>query len=543
MSIHKKIVYLDIETDSTASRIWCCCTLKEGDEDVQVWTDAEAFKRYIDGADAVVAHNGIGFDYKHLVHHWGWDNSRVKLVDTLVLSRLANPVREGGHSLKAWGEKLGYPKDEFSAFDAGLTDEMVSYCKQDVRVLQRVYHVLKSDLSGFSVESINLEHRVAHIIQEQVDNGFKVNMPLLTGYIAELNDRILLLERQLQETFEPTVIELKTKTKIIPFNPGSRQQIADRLVKRGWKPQLKTDKGNVIVDEDVLSKIDTPEAKQLQEYLLVQKRLAQAKSWFEAVGDDERIHGGVITIGAVTGRMAHNKPNLGQVPAARSPYGGISRSVFTVDAGKVLVGCDLSGIELRCLAHYLNDAEYTDEIVNGDVHTRNQQLFGVATRDLAKTVLYAGLYGASPSKLASVIGGTTKDGAKLRDGFSKIPGYTTLVAKVDRLASKGWIPGLDGRRLVVRSQHAALNLLLQGAGAVIFKQWLVVQKNYLTKAGISYKLVASVHDEVQVETDKENADAVGQILVASAKEAGIILGFRCPVAAEYKYGYNWKDTH
>ena len=141
-------------------------------------------------------------------------------------------------------------------------------------------------------------------------------------YVAELNDRILLLEKQLQDTFEPTIIELKTKTKIIPFNPGSRQQIADRLMKRGWKPQLKTDKGNVIVDEDVLSKIDTPESKQLQEYLLVQKRLAQAKSWLEAVGDDERIHGSVITIGAVTGRMAHNKPNLGQVPAVRSPYGG-----------------------------------------------------------------------------------------------------------------------------------------------------------------------------------------------------------------------------
>lgn len=543
MNTQKSTVYLDIETNSNASRIWCCCTLEEGAEDVLVWTDAEAFNRYIAGAGAVVAHNGIGFDYKHLIHHWGWDSSSIKLVDTLVLSRLANPVREGGHSLKNWGAKLGYPKDEFSDWDAGLTEEMISYCKQDVRVLQRVFHTLKAELEGFSKEAINLEHRVAHIIQEQVDNGFKINMPLLTSYVAELSDRILLLEKQLQDTFEPTIIELKTKTKIIPFNPGSRQQIADRLMKRGWKPQLKTDKGNVIVDEDVLSKIDTPESKQLQEYLLVQKRLAQAKSWLEAVGDDERIHGSVITIGAVTGRMAHNKPNLGQVPAVRSPYGGVSRSVFTVDTDKVLVGCDLSGIELRCFAHYLNDADYIDEIVNGDVHTRNQQLFGVATRDLAKTVLYAGLYGASPSKLAAIVGGTAKDGAKLRDGFSKIPGYTALVTKVDRLSSKGWLPGLDGRRLVVRSQHAALNLLLQGAGAIVFKQWLVVQKNYLTKAGIHYKLVASVHDEVQVETDKENADEVGSILVKAAKDAGIMLGFRCPVAAEYKYGVNWKDTH
>jgi DNA polymerase I-like protein with 3'-5' exonuclease and polymerase domains len=249
-------------------------------------------------------------------------------------------------------------------------------------------------------------------------------------------------------------------------------------MKRGWKPTLLTPTGHPIVDEGTLSKIDTPEAKQLLNYLLVQKRLAQSKSWLEAVNGDGRVHGKVITIGAVTGRMSHSSPNMAQVPAVRSPFGVECRSMWEVDKGNALVGADLSGIELRCFAHYLNDADYTNEIVYGDVHTRNQHLFQVPTRDMAKTVLYAGLYGASPSKLASIIGGSKKDGAKLKAGFEQIPGYKVLLEKVGRASSKGWLPGLDGRRLLVRSQHSALNLLLQGAGAVIFKQWLVVLKDY-----------------------------------------------------------------
>jgi len=543
MNIPKKICYLDIETNSALNRIWCCCTYVEGDEDVQVWTNSSSFNEYIAGMDVVVAHNGIGFDYDILNRYWGSDFSQHRLVDTLVLSRLANPIREGGHSLKNWGSVLGFPKDDFSDWDGGLTEEMIKYCKQDVRVLHRVHQALTKELKGFSQKSQDLEHEVAVIIHEQVQNGFKIDVKTLMLFICELTQLQDQLEQELQKTFEPTIVQLKTKQKVIPFNPGSRHQIADRLMKMGWKPDRRTDKGHPIVDEAVLEKIGTPAAKQLQEYLLVQKRLAQAKSWMEAVGEDNRVHGKVLTIGANTGRMSHNSPNMAQIPAVRSPYGKVCRSIWTVDKDNVLVGADLSGIELRCFAHYLQDKGYIDEIVNGDVHTRNQHLFGVATRDLAKTVLYAGLYGASPTKLSDIVGGHSSEGARLREGFNKIPGYTALTAKIDRLASKGWVEGLDGRRLIVRSQHAALNLLLQGAGAIIFKQWLVLIKNYLTQAGIKYKLVASVHDEVQCEVERGRADEAGKLIVQAAVDAGTVLNFRCPVAAEYKCGSSWFSTH
>ena len=538
-----KTLYIDIETDESASRIWCCGTLLEGEDDVKIWTSGKEFIEYASEVDAIVSHNGINFDLPVMSRHWGFDSSGFKIIDTLVLSRLANPVREGGHSLRNWGIQLGLHKGDFKDFNGGLTDEMIEYNKQDVRVLQRVYKAVMKELSGFSQQSIDLEHDVAKIIQKQIENGFKVDQKALMLFICELTQIADKLEQELQSTFEPTIVQLKTKQRVVPFNPGSRQQIADRLQKLGWKPDKFTPTGHPIVDEDVLEKVDIPAAKQLQEYLLVQKRLAQAKSWFDAVEDDGRVHGGVLTIGANTGRMAHNKPNMAQIPAVRNPYGKICRSIWTVDKGNVLVGADLSGIELRCFAHYLNDEGYINEIVNGDVHTRNQHLFGVATRDLAKTVLYAGLYGASPTKLAAIVGGNSGDGVRLREGFNKIPGYTSLVTKVDRLSSKGWLPGLDGRRLVVRSQHAALNLLLQGAGAIIFKQWLLTMQQYLTDASIKYKLVASVHDEVQIETDGSRADEAGKLIVEAAVESGRILNFRCPVAAEYKVGNNWCDTH
>jgi len=277
---------------------------------------------------------------------------------------------------------------------------------------------------------------------------------------------------------------------------------------------------------------------------LLQKRASQLDSWLEHLGNDGRVHGRVITFGAVTGRATHASPNMAQVPAVRAVLGKEFRSCWIVDTGNVLVGTDLSGIELRCFAHYLNDEEYINEVVNGDVHTRNQKAFGVATRDLAKTVLYATLYGASPSKVGTIVGGSAKEGEVIINNFQEaVPAYAVLKKKVEKLSEKGSLRGLGGYRLQVRSAHSALNTLLQSAGAIIAKQWLVQIKKNLTKSKIPYKLVAWIHDEVQIECPKQYGDQVGQLVVQAANEAGKILEFRCPVDAEYKIGNNWADCH
>ena len=249
-----------------------------------------------------------------------------------------------------------------------------------------------------------------------------------------------------------------------PFNLNSRKQIGEYLQDFGWKPKKETPSGLPVVDESILFAVkDIPEAQLIAKYLMVQKRVSQVQSWVEAADDDtDRIHGYVNTLGAVTNRMTHSKPNLAQVPASYSPYGKDCRKCFIARDGYKLVGFDASGLELRMLAHYMNDQEYTNEILNGDIHTANQGLAGLESRDQAKTFIYALLYGAGDAKLGSVAGGGAKLGGELKERFmSNLPAFATLRDNTAREAADWIIKGLDGRKLHIRSEHAALNTLLQ----------------------------------------------------------------------------------
>jgi DNA polymerase I-like protein with 3'-5' exonuclease and polymerase domains len=538
--------------------------------EVNVWKAADSLVEYLKGVTLIVAHNGIGFDFSILNRLW---NTKIRLnqvFDTLIASRLLDPSVENGHSLDAWGNRMGtIKKVDYKRIWEWLMDKreeykgecfniphmalLEYYCIRDVEVTCNLYTHLNDELTkkDFSQESLALEHKVAAIIEEQTRHGFKLDQVYTTCLLADIKGKMAGIYEQMQERWPPTVTPRFHKTSGKPikdcidtFNPGSRKQIGEKLMELGWKPKVFTEKGQAIVDESVLAKVPLPEAQLIATYLMLQKRVAQIESWLESVGKDGRVHGKVITNGAVSGRATHSSPNMAQIPATRSEYGKECRSCWTVEEGNVLVGTDLSGIELRCFAHYLNDTEYSNEVVNGDVHTRNQKAFGVATRDLAKTVLYATLYGASPGKVGTIIGGSEKQGRKIIDNFQRnVPAYATLKKKVSKFAAKGWIPGLDGRRLQIRSEHSALNTLLQSAGAIIAKQWIVCFHKELTAKKIPFKLVAWVHDEVQIEVPEKYGTMVGEIVVKAAADAGEILKFRCPVGAEFKTGKNWYDCH
>jgi DNA polymerase-1 len=555
MSTATKQLVLDIETNSVHSTIWLCVTQDVETQEILCHTDPSTLAPLVKEYDQIIGHNLIGFDAPVLRKVWNIGIQKSKAVDTLILSRLLNPQVDGGHSLKAWGQRLGDQKIEFNFedFDNGLTDEMREYCIQDVKLTRTLYRYL---LQGFkewrdASQSILLEHDIAVICKRQEDNGFKLDVSNAETLRAELSDRMGVIEDEVQSVFPPIVEERwsektgkRLKDKVTIFNLASRKQISERLMTLGWKPTKHTEKGQPIVDEGTLKGIDIPEAQLIAEYLMLQKRVGLIDSWLKHVDKtDNRVHGGIITNGAVTGRMTHRNPNLGQVPSVNSPYGAECRKLFTVDDGNVLVGTDLAGIELRCLAHYMQDEEWQEELLNGDIHQKNADAAGI-TRPQAKTLIYATLYGAGPSKVGSIVGGGAKEGNEILYRFySNTPKLRILMEKVAKVAAKGYVPGLDGRRILVRSEHAALNSLLQGCGAIIAKQWCIEAHKTFKKQGLPVQQVAFVHDEIQIETAERHGEDVAQIMCDAASQAGITLGFRCPVDAESKIGKNWFDTH
>jgi len=568
-----KTLILDIETDGLKpTTVWCCATNLFG-----TVYDAETFKTQLaeHAVENIVAHNGIGFDYPVMSKLWGVDWSSYKLYDTLVLSRLADPSREAGHSLRQWGERLGFPKGEHEDWSK-LSCEMVSYCEQDVAVTVRVLECLEEELKDFSGESITLEHDVQTIIQKQIKNGWLIDEKHTHNLLALLKEKKYELEENVQQTFLPLPVYVKEVTPKVkkdgtfsavglkflgdqsenvagrfsridypPFNLGSRQQIGRYLQWFGWEPKQFTEKGHPIVDESVLGTVtDIPEAKLIAEYLMIQKRVAQVQSWLDAVEEDGRVHGYVNTNGAVTGRMTHSSPNMAQVPAVYSPYGNECRSCWSAPEGYQIVGCDASGLELRMLAHYMKDEDYTNEIINGDIHTANQRLAGLESRNQAKTFIYALLYGAGDEKLGTVAGGGRKAGKKLRESFlHNLPSFADLKERVSEAAERGYLKGLDGRKLKVRSEHAALNTLLQSAGALVMKKALTLLDDYATIWGIDYKFVGNIHDEIQAEVINERTETFGRLAVSCIQAAGLEWKLNCPLDGEYKVGETWAQTH
>lgn len=571
------MIFLDIETNLKHDTIWLCVTKHNTTGEVRHWREADTLQQYLEG-EQVVGHNIIGFDAPILKKVWGVGIPDNNLVDTLVMSRLYKPdidivIPEQGkapspHSLEAWGYRLGSHKIGFTAFDGGYTESMALYCEQDVLLLEKLYNHLSTAMAkeGFSQQSIQLEHEVALICRSMEDNGFKLDIEKAMVLNATLSGRMSDIEQKMQEVFPPIVEQRfsektgkQLKDKVTVFNPGSRQQIAERLAGLGVVFKKHTDKGNVIVDEAVLETIDLPEAKLVSEYLMIQKRVAQISSWLELVADDGRVHGRVTTNGAVTGRATHSSPNMAQVPAVGSPFGAECREMWTVPKGYKQVGVDLSGIELRCLGHYLNDQEWITELLKGDIHWFNAQSFGLVergtvkddnnpehkkARNITKTLTYGVLYGAGAAKAGSIVGGNSTKGKKLIDSFiSNTPGLSSLKKKISRLMAKGHLPALDGRRVWVRSEHAALNTLLQSAGAIIAKQWLVESTKLLQEKQIDAKLLAFVHDETQWEVREDQAEEAARLIEQAAAKAGEALAFRCPVDAEGKVGNNWRECH
>ena len=586
----------DIETDDLdATKIWCIVAQDVDTSEFYLYGPSqikEGVKFLYNKADKLIGHNIIGFDIPVIKRLVGYDLSDKQIVDTLVLSRLFNPVREGNHGLESWGYRLAKHKKDKPDFQ-NYSDQMLSYCKADVELNTLVYKHLKTESKGFSRESVDLEHATSSILNEQRDKGFVLDEKKASLLLAQLVERMGSVKAEVLEEYyegnEPSQIVLMpeytkggklskvapstagkrfrltseeyervskasaeelelpiiTRTTVQEFNLGSRKQIGEYLKSFGWKPKNFTPTGQPIVDEGTLNKIKgIPQAKLIAEYLMLQKRIAQVSSWYEAVHEDGRVHGFVNHNGTITGRMTHRDPNLAQVPSVSSPYGKECRACWTVPLNHKLLGIDASGLELRMLAHYMKNKEFTNEIVNGDIHSTNQKLAGLESRTQAKTFIYALLYGAGDAKLGSVVGGTKADGKRIREHFfNNLPSFENLRNRVARASTRGYLKGLDGRKIFIRSQHAALNSLLQGAGAIVMKKALVLFNEEIKRRNLCAWFVANVHDEWQIEVINSDAKHTGDIGIECIKKAGESFELNCPLDAEYKIGDNWYETH
>jgi DNA polymerase I-like protein with 3'-5' exonuclease and polymerase domains len=342
----------------------------------------------------------------------------------------------------------------------------------------------------------------------------------------------------------------------VRFNPGSRHHIRRWMEEvYGWKSPEKTEKGTPIINEKVLSNAEFPEAQLLRKYFLLTKVLGMvaegANGWLRLVKEDGRIYGQVNSLGAVTGRCTHSKPNVAQTPSGRSFKGSECRGLWTVPKGFKLVGCDASGLELRMLAHYMaryDGGEYGDKVVNGDIHTVNQEAAGLPSRDTAKTFIYGFLYGAGNAKIGEIVNGTAKDGKRLKDSFLKeLPALAKLSMAVKQAAQRGYLVGLSGRKYAIKSEHSALNVLLQGAGALVMKYYNVLTNSLFQdkgwKYGIDYQQVGNIHDEIQWEVSADIADEFARIAEQGFALTEKTLDFRVKLEGEAKVGITWNDTH
>ena len=541
-------VVLDIETDKLdATTIHCIVgkDIKSGEDYTFVQEECYTkFPKWSKGIDKFYMHNGISFD-RRVINDLTYATIPFEgVIDTLILSQLFNPIRDKGHSLEAWGERLGFNKGKKPEDFSHYSDDMLYYCQRDVDVTRKLISYLVGEGSNFSDQSIKLEHKIRVLIDQQERNGFYLKEDKIMLLMNKFEDEAQQLEENLQSVFPPTIIELKTKTKEIPFNPASRQQIAERLMAKGWKPKQRTEKGNIIVSDEILDTLDIPEAKIMSRYLLLKKRISQIRQWIKYVDPVGRVHGEVMTLRTVTGRMAHHKPNMAQVPSIHSPYGTDCRECWTVSDPEnySLVGTDASGLEIRALAHYMGDKDYIKEVIEGDIHSANQQMTNLKTRDQAKTFLYALIYGAGAAKISKIVGTTLSEGENLiKTYMTKVPALKKLRSHVDDAAKAKIIRGLDGGQLHIRSYHAALNSLIQGAGAIICKQWLVQMMHHAKDLDV--RLVASIHDEYQFEVHNKDIKEFCAITKTAMKESQEILHVKCPLDNQFKVGATWADTH
>ena len=586
-------VICDIEANGlTPDKIWCCVCKDIDTGEVTIFRDGDADKarEFFNQCEKVIGHNIIGYDAIWLNSLWKIGLKIDKIVDTLVLSRLANSFR-AGHSLREWGEKLGVYKDHHEDWSQ-WSQEMEDYCVQDVEVTEAVYNQLKKELRGCSKDAIDLEHWSQAVLERQRMKGFKLDVDLALTTKAAIDREYLEIIGKLQQVFPPRKV-ITGEWTAKRTKDGDINKVSKRIIKSGcvehiegdryykveykefcidspseivarlegyWKPYILTPGGAPKVCEENLNTLKEdapPELQLIKRCKVLKSRSTLIQSYLDACGDDGRVHGQVVSIGAGTHRMAHRNPNSGNIPS-KGIYGEVCRQMFTVSPGRKLVGCDAANIQFRILAHYLKNDELIDQIVNKDMHYYFSQMYGlnpkdreydssdhdlVAGRKKGKTCTFAIIMGAGVGKIGQILGSAEK-GREAFDNLKKnIKGWTKFHKEIEYRAGLGYFIGLDGRKVPLKSAHFGMSSYLQAGEAIIMKRAMVESFKEIKKKGLDAFQVAVVHDEMQYDCAEDCAEEVGKILRKHIIEAGEYYKLCCPLDGEYVIGNNWLETH
>lgn len=570
--------------------------------------------KLLQDAKLLIGHNVIQFDLPAIQKLYPRWTTKAKVYDTLIAAKFAFPdIKErdfarlsrlikkprslrtaednkqlkniGRHSLEAYGMRLGEHKGDFGkevGFET-FSEDMLKYCTQDVNVNTKLYHKLLS--LELSQDILDVEFEAKRICCEQERFGFQFDI----DKAQELKLKLEQEQKKLQDEIKsklggPFVIPLEvkvptrsvnykdvlrgcevkgcpyTKIKIKAFNPTSRHDLTTRLIERfGWKPKEFGADGKPTLSDAVLASFKGDIFKTIADSFMIQKRLGMLSegknSWLGYYNEETKaIHGSIDTLGTGTHRCTHSRPNLGQIPSMRAAYGKECRELFTVQDGWKLFDSDLSGLELRMLAHYMapyDKGAYADVILNGDIHTVNQEAAGLPTRDNAKVFIYALLYGAGDEKIGSIINGSKKEGKAVKKRFFEAtPAMKILTDSVkDAAEARGFVRSLDGRRIPVRSTHSAPNFLLQSAGAIVAKRWMIESHKEMARRGyvhgVHYKQVAYIHDQYDWAFDTKviTAEELGEVAKLCIDKVSEIYKTKIPLDIAWSVGNNFSEVH
>jgi len=608
--LNRDVYVIDIEADSlTPTVIWCLCwkNVKTGEigEALSI-AEMEAFFASTRGS-LYIGHNILKFDGPVLNRFIPDLSLGVRnCIDTLVLSTLYSPSISGGHSLGAWGERLGNAKIEFNDFSK-LTLEMVEYCHQDVAVTAELFVKLIKVLRKieFSEQSIWIQHRLTVLLDRQQTNGFYFNFEEGLALYQELRSKEADLVERIRHAFPPERclvrqsriytknnrptsiferdreryhIELDSDGETyrayedVPFSVGSPKQRVEKLVELGWVPLERTEKGTPTPFikgklapslEAFLEDHDIPEVKLIAKWMSINGRANMINTWLDNYNDSTHsIHGSLFV--ADTLRLRHQRPNTANIPAVRVQevkdpitkrvlskhvlyaedgyYTYEARNLWTARPGRVLVGTDAAGLELRMLAHYLASPDFTDQVINGDPHQYNADLVGI-TRSQAKTLIYAVLYGAAAPKVAKTLDVSVREAANIRTLFLERLGVGRLIEEVQNEQRNGRITLVDGSKIVCPSPHSALNYRLQGGGARVMALGAVLLERTIREEALDSLKVGDIHDEWQYDVAPVNAERHAIVSVEAIRRAGDLLKLNVPLDGEAKQGLTWAETH